>query len=142
MSPPTPGEPITEATRATMKANRRRDTTPELAVRRILHGAGLRFRVDHPLPFDRRKRADIVFSRAGLYVFIDGCFWHGCPDHFVLPKTRTDFWHEKIARNRNRDLSTNAGLIAADLVPLRIWEHTPPAAAATLIVSAYRSLRR
>ena len=83
-----------------MQANRGRDTMPELAVRSRLHALGLRYRVATPLPFDRRRRADIFFSRAGLYVFIDGCYWHGCPEHFVEPKTNVDFWRTKIDGNR------------------------------------------
>src|SRR5262245_36128658 len=80
--PPTDAVPVAAATRRTMQANRGRDTGPEIALRSLLHRAGLRFRVDLPLPFDRRRRADIVFTRVGLYVFVDGCFWHGCPEHF------------------------------------------------------------
>src|SRR5688500_9129883 len=85
--PPTVEPPVSPAARRTMMANRGRDTGPELALRSLMHRAGMRFRVDHPLPFDRRRRADIVFTRAGLYVFVDGCYWHGCPEHFVMPKT-------------------------------------------------------
>src|SRR3954447_928733 len=96
LTAPTLCPPVSAATRRTMQANRGRDTGPELAVRSALHRAGWRFRVDVPLPFDRRRRADVVFTRVGLYVFIDGCFWHGCPDHFVTPKTRTDFWLDKV----------------------------------------------
>ena len=75
-----PPPPSSETARRTMLANRRRDTTPELAVRRRLHAAGLRYRVDFPAdPADRRRRVDIVFTRARVAIFIDGCFWHGCP---------------------------------------------------------------
>lgn len=121
-----------------MLANRRRDTGPELALRSLLHRAGLRFRVDYPLPFDRRRRADIVFTRAGLYVFVDGCFWHGCPVHVVMPKTRADFWRNKIEGNRERDRDTDARLRALGLTSLRIWEHVPPARAAEMVVRRYR----
>lgn len=112
-----------EAARATMRANRGRDTGPELAVRRALHRMGLRYRVDHPLPFDRRRRADIAFTRARVAVFIDGCFWHGCPDHGTTPRTNTQFWSEKIARNRRRDHDTTVRLEAEGWVVLRFWEH-------------------
>lgn len=124
-----------------MQGNRSTDTGPELAVRALLHRAGLRYRVNVPLPFDRRRRADIVFSRVGLYVFIDGCFWHGCSEHFVTPKTRTDFWLNKVGRNRDRDRDTDRQLIEHGLVSLRIWEHLPPDQAAELIVAAYESLQ-
>ena len=92
---------------APCKANRGRDTGPELAVRSLAASSRLAIPSGHPLPFDRRRRADIVFTRVGLYVFIDGCFWHGCPEHFVTPKTRTDFWLEKIEGNRERDRDTD-----------------------------------
>jgi DNA mismatch endonuclease (patch repair protein) len=125
-----------------MQANRGRDTGPELAVRSALHRAGWRFRVDVPLPFDRRRRADIVFSRVGLYVFIDGCFWHGCPDHFVTPKTRTDFWLRKVTGNHARDTDTDRRLADLGLTSLRIWEHVPPEVAAERIGAVYSALSR
>lgn len=121
-----------------MMANKGRDTGPELALRSLLHRAGFRFRVDHPLPFDRRRRADIVFTRVGLYVFVDGCFWHGCPEHFVLPKTRTDFWRDKIDGNHQRDRDTDSRMAALGLASLRIWEHVSPIEAADLVVHRYR----
>ena len=119
-----------EAAQATMRANRGRDTGPELAVRRALHRMGLRYRVDHPLPFDRRRRADIAFTRARVAVFIDGCFWHGCPEHGTTPRTNSRFWSEKIERNRARDLDTTERLEAEGWVVLRFWEHESPDAAA------------
>ena len=86
-----------------MRANRRRDTSPELALRRILHARGLRYRVDFaPLPTMRRRRADIVFTRQRLAVFVDGCFWHGCPEHATFPQRNADYWLPKLARNRER----------------------------------------
>lgn len=120
-----------------MQANRSRDTGPELALRSLLHRAGLRFRVDHPLPFDRRRRADIVFTRVGLYVFVDGCFWHGCPEHFVMPKTRREFWSAKIDGNQLRDRDTDRRMQSAGLISLRIWEHVNVTAAADLVAGAY-----
>lgn len=131
-----------DAVRNVMRANRRRDTKAELAIRTLLHRRGLRFRVDQPLPFDRRRRADITFTRVGLYVFVDGCFWHGCPDHFVMPKTNSEFWRTKIARNRARDLETNVQLAAAEATVLRIWEHEPAGVASDLITKTYESLRQ
>lgn len=111
------------AARATMRANRGRDTGPEMAVRRALHARGLRYRVDHPLPFDRRRRADIVFTRAKVAVFIDGCFWHGCPEHGKKPRTNTRFWADKIARNEERDAETTLRLTELGWAVLRFWEH-------------------
>jgi DNA mismatch endonuclease (patch repair protein) len=131
---------VTEAIRRTMQANRGRDTGPELAVRSILHARGLRFRVNQPLPFDRRRRADLTFTRARLYVFVDGCFWHGCPDHFIEPKTRSDFWLDKIHDNRSRDLDTRRRLDELGASVLRVWEHEDPTAAADAVEAKYRSL--
>ncbi|NPD04510.1 DNA mismatch endonuclease Vsr [Nocardioides sp. zg-1308] len=123
-----------------MLANRRRDTGPELAIRSRVHRAGLRYRVDWALPFDRRRRADLVFTRVGLYVFIDGCFWHGCPQHFVVPKTRTEFWVTKIERNRARDNETDLRLRELGLTVLRLWEHESAAAAAAAVCAEYQRL--
>jgi len=131
---------VAPATRRTMQANRGRDTGPELALRSILHARGLRFRVNQPLPFDRRRRADLTFTRAGLYVFVDGCFWHGCPEHFVEPKTRVDFWLDKIRRNRERDEDTRQQLERAGATVLRFWEHQDPIQAADAVEATYRSI--
>ncbi len=116
-------EASSPAARATMRANRGRDTGPEMAVRRALHAMGLRYRVDHPLPFDRRRRADILFPKARIAVFIDGCFWHGCPEHGTSPRSNAEFWRTKIERNRERDRDTSARLEEAGWVALRFWEH-------------------
>ena len=124
-----------------MQANRGRDTGPELAVRSSLHAAGLRFRVCHPLPFDRRRRADITFTRVNLYVFIDGCFWHGCPDHFQTPKTNTPFWTQKIDSNKRRDQETTSRLEELGFTVLRFWEHQRPERIAAEIMKTYQALR-
>lgn len=116
-----------------MRANRGRDTGPEMAVRRALHARGLRYRVDHPLPFDRRRRADIVFTRAKVAVFIDGCFWHGCPEHGTTPRTNTAFWAAKIARNRERDEDTTGRLEALGWTVLRFWEHEDAGRSAAIV---------
>lgn len=111
----------------TMRANRRRDTKAELAVRRRLHRAGARYRVDYaPDPTDRRRKADIVFTRTRIAVFIDGCFWHGCPLHFIPPKSNTDYWAPKIAGNRRRDAATRSRLESLGWTVLRFWEHEDP----------------
>jgi DNA mismatch endonuclease, patch repair protein len=109
--------------RARMQAQRARDTAPELAVRRLLHRAGLRYRINYaPLPHIR-SRADIVFLRARVAVFIDGCFWHSCPLHASQPKSNEERWARKLARNRERDAQTNQLLSDAGWLPIRIWEH-------------------
>ncbi|MEI7059388.1 very short patch repair endonuclease [Nocardioides sp. CCNWLW239] len=124
--------------RATMRANRRRDTKPELAVRRLVHAAGLRYRVDaRPLPLLNR-RADLVFTRAKVAVMIDGCYWHGCPKHGIAARTNADYWSAKISRNVERDQETNALLRAAGWTVIRAWEHEDPALVCERIISQVR----
>nr|WP_227589908.1 very short patch repair endonuclease [Demequina pelophila] len=109
----------------TMRANRSRDTAPELAVRRLVHASGLRYRVAaHPIK-GLRRTADMVFGPVKVAVFIDGCFWHSCPQHATSPKAHSDYWLPKLQRNRERDLETNAALEAAGWLVLRFWEHEP-----------------
>ncbi|KXP13893.1 very short patch repair endonuclease [Tsukamurella pseudospumae] len=123
-----------------MRSNRRKDTLPELAVRRLLHAAGMRYRVDFaPSASNRRRRADVVFTRARVVVFIDGCFWHGCPQHFRAPSTRTAYWGPKIAVNRARDDDTDAMLTAEGWTVLRFWAHEQAADVAASIIEAVRS---
>jgi DNA mismatch endonuclease (patch repair protein) len=127
------------AARAVMIGNKRRDTLPELRVRQLVHAGGLRYRVDFaPLPQNRRIRADLVFTRLKIAVFIDGCFWHGCPDHYVPSRTNAEYWTQKIVANSERDSRTNSLLVAAGWEVLRFWSHTPPDAAAKLIVERVR----
>jgi DNA mismatch endonuclease, patch repair protein len=128
------------ASRATMQGNRRRDTKPELAVRRAAHALGLRYRVDaRPLP-DLNRRADLVFSRAKVAVFVDGCYWHGCPEHATAARTNAAYWGPKISRNRSRDEETDRLLRQAGWLTLRIWEHEDPAAAAERIAKMVRAV--
>lgn len=121
-----------------MLANRRRDTRPELAVRRLIHAAGLRYRVDFP-PLGGRRRADIVFTRQRLAVFIDGCFWHGCALHRTTPKRNGDYWLPKLARNVERDRETDQALGEAGWSVLRFWEHENPHEVAERIINTIRS---
>lgn len=110
-----------------MQANRSRDTGPEMAVRRLIHAAGLRYRVACPPLVSLRRKADIVFTRQHIAVFIDGCFWHGCPEHGTREfKTNAEYWTPKIARNRTRDEQTTQTLGAAGWTVLRFWEHEEP----------------
>lgn len=107
-----------------MQANRSRDTKPELEVRRRLHRLGLRYRVAIAPETALRRRADIVFTRARVAVFIDGCFWHGCPQHGRSNfNHNADYWPAKIAANTARDADTNARLSQAGWLVLRFWEH-------------------
>lgn len=122
-----------EAIRRTMLACRSRDTRPEKALRSVLHAMGLRFRVcTRPIP-DVRRTADVVFTRARVAVFVDGCFWHGCPEHYRLPRTNTEYWDDKITGNCRRDAHTNSVLHEAGWTVVRIWEHEEPDAAASVV---------
>ena len=130
-----------DGTRRSMLANRGRDTAPELRIRSLVHRSGLRFRVDtRPLPHLRRT-ADLVFRPVEIAVFVDGCYWHGCPEHFVQPKTNSEFWKEKIGRNVERDRDTDSTLRDAGWTAIRIWEHEEPEAAAAEIVELVRRKR-
>ena len=124
-----------------MQGNRSRDTKPELAIRRILHAAGLRYRVHRAPLKDLRRRADIVFGPAKIAVFIDGCYWHGCPEHYVAPKTNPAYWSPKIAGNIARDRDTDEKLAAAGWLVLRFWAHQDPAACAQIIVTGVAEAR-
>jgi DNA mismatch endonuclease (patch repair protein) len=110
---------------AVMKGNRKTDTRPELALRSALHRSGLRFRKDHTVKVDggRTIRVDVVFPRAKLAVFVDGCFWHRCPQHGTEPKSNTGYWGSKLDRNVERDRETDERLRRAGWEVLRIWEH-------------------
>ena len=129
----------TPGVRSRMQVQRTRDTSPELAVRRLLHAAGLRYRVDRAPVNWLRRRADIVFGPAKVAVYIDGCFWHGCPDH-SRPDTKANpgYWSEKMARNRARDADTDAKLAEAGWVVVRAWEHEDPGEVAGRVASLVR----
>lgn len=129
---------VDPAVRRVMQGNRGRDTQPELAVRRILHRAGFRYRVDMRPVQDLPRRADIVFTRRRVAVFIDGCFWHGCPAHYRPAQVNAKRWQEKIDGNRRRDRDTNQRLVEEGWTVLRVWEHEPPADAVSRIVAALR----
>lgn len=116
----------------------RRDTRPELALRRVLYSRGLRYRVDRPVLTGVRRRPDLVFIGARVAVFVDGCFWHGCPDHATWPASNAVFWREKIEANRQRDADTDARLAAAGWIVVRVWEHENPIVAADRVEAAVR----
>jgi DNA mismatch endonuclease, patch repair protein len=123
-----------------MQTTRRRDTRAEVAVRRLLHARGLRFRIDRAV-LGPRRRADIVFVTAKVAVFVDGCFWHSCPRHRTSPKANARWWADKLRTNRRRDLATNRQLRRAGWSVLRIWEHEAPAEAAARIDTIVRARR-
>lgn len=109
----------------TGRANRRTGTQPELRLRSALHRRGLRFRKDHSVrAFGVRVRPDIVFTRWHVAVFVDGCFWHGCPEHGHVPKSNLEYWIPKLAGNVDRDRRVDAALHDAGWTVLRVWEHT------------------
>jgi len=120
-----------------MQATKQRDTPGELALRSALHALGLRYRVDLKVAGTRR-RPDVVFGRAKVAVFVDGCFWHGCPVHATLPKTNGTWWVQKLAANRERDADTNDRLRDAGWHVVRVWTHEPVAAAAVQIAKLVR----
>jgi DNA mismatch endonuclease (patch repair protein) len=124
-----------------MQVTPRRDTPCELALRRAAHRLGLRFRVDRPIVGSRR-RADLVFARARIAVFVDGCFWHGCPVHGTWPKANAAWWRDKIRANMQRDRDTDAELVAAGWRVLRFWEHEDAALAAAKIARIIRQRPR
>ncbi|MBN9608867.1 MAG: very short patch repair endonuclease [Actinobacteria bacterium] len=109
-----------------MRGNRSRDTKPELAVRKLLHAQGLRYRVHYRPLSSLRRTADIVFTASRIAVFIDGCYWHGCPEHYVASKSNREYWDTKIATNSARDAETTAVLSDAGWTVLRYWSHDRP----------------
>ena len=124
------------ASRKVMQGNRSRDTSPELAVRRRLHAAGLRFRVAHRPEPGLNRTADIVFTKQRIAVFIDGCYWHACPKHRTVARTNASYWSEKLARNVARDADTTSQLQDAGWTVLRFWEHEDPETVATAVAVA------
>jgi DNA mismatch endonuclease (patch repair protein) len=108
-----------------MAAQRSRNTEIEMRLRCALHARGHRYRVhQRPIPTLRRE-ADIVFRRAKVAVFLDGCFWHGCPDHGTWPRSNPEFWAAKISKNIERDRATDQALVDAGWTVIRVWEHEP-----------------
>ena len=122
-----------------MQVVRRRDTAAEIAIRRLLHAKGLRYRVDRPVLGGTRRRADLVFAAARVAVYVDGCFWHSCPVHRSRPKSNAAWWAAKLAENRRRDKRTERQLSHAGWRVVRVWEHEVPAAAAARIARTVRA---
>lgn len=128
------------AVRARMQRQKTRDTSPEKALRRALFARGLRFRVQFPVPGMPRRTIDIAFPKKKLAVFVDGCFWHGCPDHGVRPKSNADWWAVKLAKNVERDAETTGVLRSLGWRVIRCWEHTAPDEAAVEVGAVLDSL--
>jgi DNA mismatch endonuclease, patch repair protein len=124
-----------------MRANRRTDTKPELALRRALHRQGYRYRKDYRLDLTgARVRPDIAFTARRVAVFVDGCFWHCCPQHGTQPAANTWYWAPKLARNVERDRAADAALAAAGWRVVRVWEHESLDGAVAAVVSALSAL--
>jgi DNA mismatch endonuclease (patch repair protein) len=124
-----------------MQSNTGRDTKPEWRLRRAVHAQGLRYFVNKRPLKSIRRTADLVFPRVKIAVFLDGCFWHGCPQHHTVAKTNAAFWADKVTSNRRRDADTDAQLTAAGWTVIRVWEHEPTEDAAARIADAVSGLR-
>jgi DNA mismatch endonuclease, patch repair protein len=124
-----------------MQATKRKDTPGELALRAELRTLGLRYRLEYPLAGTRR-RADVAVPGVRLAVFVDGCFWHGCPQHGTWPKANAAWWRAKIGANQRRDRDTDSTLRDAGWMVLRFWEHDDPAVAARKVMSSVRARAR
>ena len=122
-----------EASRRMAKV-RQKGTGAEVVLRRELYQRGLRYRVGFEVLKKPRRVADIVFPGLRIAIFVDGCFWHGCPEHATWPKQNSEFWRQKIEANRARDADTNERLRSIGWTVLRFWEHEPPTEAAEIVV--------
>lgn len=127
------------AVSARMSVFPRRDTKPELALRRLLHASGYRYRVNYPVPGRPRRTMDIGFTRFCVAVFVDGCFWHGCPSHGTLPRANRSWWEHKINVTMARDVDTTQSLLEDGWLVLRLWEHEFPDEMETRVVQVLAS---
>ncbi|PLS75752.1 MAG: hypothetical protein CYG61_05455 [Actinobacteria bacterium] len=137
-----PAAAPTDLTRRRMQRQKRVDTAPEVTLRKALHARGLRYRVDVAPLAGLRRKADVVFRPVRVAVFVDGCFWHGCPDHAKPTKSNTKWWADKIAKNKRRDAETTLALEAAGWTVVRVWEHEDPDTAASRVENVVRSQAR
>ena len=121
-----------------MQRVRQKNTSAESALRRELHALGLRYRIQVPVMTKPRRVADVAFGGLRVAIFVDGCFWHGCPDHATWPKQNAEFWRAKIVANQQRDRDTDARLRADGWEVLRVWAHETPHEAAARIATIVR----
>ncbi|CAM5604429.1 Very short patch repair endonuclease OS=Streptomyces tendae OX=1932 GN=F3L20_27615 PE=3 SV=1 [Streptomyces tendae] len=128
-------EPVPSSASVSARMSRQgsRDTAPEIAVRRLLHASGMRYRVNVPVPGMTRRTIDIVFPGARVAIFLDGCFWHGCPQHATQPKSNAEWWRAKLDKNMSRDAETTRHLQDQGWRVLRFWEHESPEEVAALV---------
>lgn len=139
-SPVPPDSPPSSARSRNMAAIRRTDTRPELLLRSALHARGLRFRKDYPIRAEGRIiRPDVAFTKYRLAVFLDGCFWHGCPEHGRPPKSNNSYWLPKLAKNAQRDRDQTRILRDAGWTVVRVWEHIPVGEAVLAIQQTLRA---
>ena len=124
-----------------MKGNRKRDTRPEVALRSGLHRRGARFRCDYRIqvPGYRVVRVDIAFPKRRIAVFVDGCFWHSCPEHGNLPKANRNYWSGKLARTVDRDREVDSWLAAIGWTSVHVWEHEPLEEAVRHVIEILRA---
>lgn len=122
--------PSSPETSRRMAKVRQKGTDAEIALRRALYRRGLRYRIDYEVMKKPRRVADVAFPGLRIAIFVDGCFWHGCPEHATWPKQNAEFWRQKIEANRDRDADTNSRLLDAGWTVLRFWEHESPIRAA------------
>ncbi|MFF1730871.1 very short patch repair endonuclease [Streptomyces sp. NPDC058247] len=134
-------KPSSPAVSARMSRQARKDTAPEVAVRRLLHASGLRYRLNVRVPDMPRRTIDIAFPGAKVAIFMDGCFWHGCPEHATQPKANAEWWRTKLDKNMARDRETTEHLLAEDWTVMRFWEHEPVADVAARIAAVVSSRR-
>ncbi|MCK9608841.1 MAG: very short patch repair endonuclease [Methylomonas sp.] len=129
-----------EASRRMTKV-RQTGTKAEMALRRELHRLGLRYRVNFQVLKKPRRIADVAFTKLKIAVYVDGCFWHGCPEHASWPKSYSEFWQQKIEANRARDVDTDAKLKEIGWTVIRIWEHERPEMAANALKTVIDTIR-
>lgn len=133
-------EPSSAAVSAVMRANRKTDTKPELLLRSQLHHRGLRFRKNHLIRLEGLSvRPDVVFTKQRVAVFVDGCFWHRCPDHGLRPRSNSRYWEQKLDSNVKRDRAVTADLRGGGWIVVRLWEHMDPSAGADEVLEAVRT---
>lgn len=134
-------EPSSPETSRRMAKVRQKGTDAEIALRRELYRIGLRYRVDYAVLKKPRRVADVAFPGLKIAIFVDGCFWHGCPEHATWPKRNAEFWRQKIEANRLRDADTNERLCALGWTVLRFWEHESPTEAAATVAETVATAR-
>lgn len=126
--------PSSPETSHRMAKVRQKGTDAEIALRRELYRRGLRYRVNYEVMKKPRRVADVAFPGLKIAIFVDGCFWHGCPEHATWPKQNAEFWRQKIEANRRRDADTNSRLLDVGWLVLRFWEHESPIEATEAVV--------